>query len=399
MKQTINTRHVRAINQRTILDAIYQHPDGISRAELARSLNMSKPSMADNATALLDIGIIEEIGEDTNTGKLGRKPVLLSFRSDFKYIATIDFYLYDTYFSLSNLRGEKLNKFKIQQTPMTDFKLWIQMCANAISVLMNAQNISSDNLAAIAISLPGIINPEEKKYIVSLKYGEFDMAYLEDYFQTHFHVPVLIRNSTNAAALGEFYYGAGKNCKNLLYISCGQGVGSGLILNGKLYEGSHLASGEFGNFLVPPSLPGEKPRKLEDRISIEGVLSAINASLPDSVLQKLPDGETTVDFSSMIELWKAKDPYIRSFTHKTFSELGWAISCLQSVIDCEKIIIGGEYLAFAEEMLPTITQILHETSSLPVEVAVSDLWNTGGTLGLIATCQEYYFNKICSLEG
>ena len=51
MKQTINTRHVRAINQRTILDAIYQHPDGISRAELARSLNMSKPSMADNATA------------------------------------------------------------------------------------------------------------------------------------------------------------------------------------------------------------------------------------------------------------------------------------------------------------------------------------------------------------
>ena len=37
---------------------------------------------------------------------------------------------------------------------------------------------------------------------------------------------------------------AGKNCKNLLYISCGQGVGSGLILNGKLYEGSHLASGE-----------------------------------------------------------------------------------------------------------------------------------------------------------
>lgn len=157
--------------------------------------------------------------------------------------------------------------------------------------------------------------------------------------------------------------------------------------------------GEFGEFLVPPSLPGEKPRTLEDRISIEGVLSAINASLPDSVLQKLPDGETTVDFSSMIELWKAKDPYIRSFTHKTFSELGWAISCLQSVIDCEKIIIGGEYLAFAEEMLPTITQILHETSSLPVEVAVSNLWNTGGTLGLIATCQEYYFNKICSLEG
>lgn len=146
----------------------------------------------------------------------------------------------------------------------------------------------------------------------------------------------------------------GKTAKICCTSAADQGVGSGLILNGKLYEGSHLASGEFGNFLVPPSLPGEKPRKLEDRISIEGVLSAINASLPGSVLQKLPDGETTVDFSSMIELWKAKDPYIRSFTHKTFSELGWAISCLQSVIDCEKIIIGGEYLAFAEECSPRL---------------------------------------------
>ena len=398
MKQTINTRHVRAVNQRTILDAIYHQPEGISRAELARSLNMSKPSMTDNTAALLDLGIIQELGEGTNTGKMGRKPVLLSFRADFKYIVTIDFYLFHTYFALSNLRGEKLNKFKIQQTPMTDFKLWIQMCGNAISVLMNAQNISCKDLAAIAVSLPGILNPEEKKYIVSSQYGQFDIAYLEEYFEEHFQASVLIRNSTNAAALGEFYYGAGQSCKNMMYVSCGQGVGSGLILNGKLYEGSHLASGEFGNFLVPSSLPGEKPRKLEDRISIDGVLNAINASLPDSVLKKLPSNETKVTFSSMTELWKEGDPYIRNFTHKAFTEMGWAINCLQSVLDCEKIIIGGEYLAFAEEMIPTIRQILQETSSLPVDVVGSELWNQGGTLGLIATCQEYYFNKICSLN-
>lgn len=55
------------LTREPFLDAIYQHPDGISRAELARSLNMSKPSMADNATALLDIGIIEEIREKMQT--------------------------------------------------------------------------------------------------------------------------------------------------------------------------------------------------------------------------------------------------------------------------------------------------------------------------------------------
>ena len=398
MKQTINTKHVRVINQRTILDAIYQQPEGISRAELARNLNMSKPSMADNTASLLDLGIIQELGVGTSTGKMGRKPVLLSFRANFKYIVTIDFYLFHTYFALSNLRGEKLNKFKIQQTPMTDFKLWVQMCGNAISMLMNAQNISCKDLAAIAFSLPGMLNPKEKKYIVPSKYGQFDITYLEKYFEEHFQAPVLIRNSTNAAALGEFYYGAGKGCKNMIYISCGQGVGSGLILNEKLYEGSHLASGEFGDFLVPASLPGEKSKKLENRISIDSVLNTINTHLPDSVLKKLPSGETKVTFSSMTELWKENDPYIRKFMHKIFTEMGWAISYLHSVLDCEKIIIGGEYLAFAEDMIPTICQFLQEASSLPVEVVKSELWNQGGTLGLIATCQEYYFNKICSLD-
>ena len=52
MKKTVNLSHVRTINQRAILDAIFQKGD-TSKAQLARMLNMSKPSMADNVAALL----------------------------------------------------------------------------------------------------------------------------------------------------------------------------------------------------------------------------------------------------------------------------------------------------------------------------------------------------------
>lgn len=387
MKKTVNTSHVRFINLRAVLDAIY-HQESISKAELARRLNMSKPSMADNVADLLEIGIIREIGEGTCGKGGGRKPTLLSFCDDFKYIIAMDFHYHHSFFALSNLKGRLLNEFTIHQTPMSNFRAWTQMCVNAVSTLLAAQNITSEDLAAIAVSAPGILNTKEDQYIISSKFGEFNVAYLEEQLKQSFQVPILIKNSTNAAALGEFYYGSGQNCENLLYISCGQGVGSGLILCEKLYEGSHLAAGEFGFSITPDSLYSKTGSRLEDRISIDSILEAINSGLE----------EEKVSFPAMIERWKNQDPYIKPFVDKICLELGCAVCSLQSFFDCQLIVIGGEYLAFADQMIPEISRLVQSSCPIPVPVVASSLGDNGTVLGLIATCREFYFKHICSRE-
>ena len=214
MKKTVNTSHVRSINQRAVLDAIYQM-ETTSKAELARILNMSKPSMADNVADLLEIGIIQEMGEGACSKGGGRKPVLLRFCDNFKYIIAMDFHYNNSLFALSNLKGEILNEFTIHQTPMSDFHSWARMCINAVAMLMSAQNITNEDLAAIAVSAPGILDIKENQYIVSSKFGDFNVAYLEEQLKSSFGAPVLVKNSTNAAALGEFYYGAGIGCENM----------------------------------------------------------------------------------------------------------------------------------------------------------------------------------------
>lgn len=427
MKKTVNTSHVRSINQRAVLDAIYQL-ETTSKAELARILNMSKPSMADNVADLLEIGIIREIGEGACAKGGGRKPVLLSFCDNFKYIIAMDFHYNNSLFALSNLKGEILNEFTIHQTPMSDFQSWARMCINAVAMLMSAQNITNENLAAIAVSAPGILDIKESQYIVSSKFGEFNVAYLEEQLQKSFGAPVLIKNSTNAAALGEFYYGAGTKCENMLYISCGQGVGAGLILGGKLYEGSHLAAGEFGYFVFPEtafdtrsiftagretgsrsssdSMAGAQNAaaatgaarhvRLEDRISIDSILGLINADLPDELAIRSTREDGRIAFPDMIALWEEGHPYIGSFVDKISYELGCAVCCLQSVFDCQKIILGGEYLAFAKQLIPTLQRLTDTYCPIPVSVVGSQMKDKGTVLGLITTCREFYFTQICS---
>lgn len=65
-----------------------------------------------------------------------------------------------------------------------------------------------------------------------------------------FRVPVWVLNDANAAALGECFLGAGKDCRNVLMITLGTGVGGGLVLNGQLYDGARGIAGELGHFTL-----------------------------------------------------------------------------------------------------------------------------------------------------
>ncbi|MDR1770319.1 MAG: ROK family transcriptional regulator [Hungatella sp.] len=384
MKKTVNLSHVRTINQRAILDAIFQKGD-TSKAQLARMLNMSKPSMADNVAALLQIGIIKEIGEGACSSGGGRKPTLLRFCDNFKYIIVMDFQYQHSYFCLSDLRGAIINQFTIQQTPTADLSSWITMCINAVSMLLASQCITHQDLAAIAVSAPGILNDNDKNYIVSSKYGDFNVGLIEKRLTEAFPVPVLIKNSANASVLGEWCCGGGQDCSHLAFISCGQGVGAGILLNGRLHEGNHLAAGEIGFCITPESLTSNNT-SLENRICIDSILRQLNS---DSQSE-------SVTFPDMIKRYQVQDPQVTALVDRISTELGCAVCNLLSVIDCEMVIIGGDYLAFEEQLIPRIQKIVDDHAAIPVPVIPSRLGEKASVLGLIATSREFYFKQICT---
>lgn len=75
---------------------------------------------------------------------------------------------------------------------------------------------------------------------------------MRDYLQDRLHVPVVLDNDSNAAALAEYRYGAGRDSRHMIYIAASTGIGSGLILNGELFRGSYGWAGECGHMLITP---------------------------------------------------------------------------------------------------------------------------------------------------
>lgn len=391
MKKTVNTSHVRAMNQRAILEAICQH-ESVSKAELARQLNLSKPAMAVNVSEFISKGIIEEIGEGECSEGGGRKPILLRLKKDHKFIVAVDFFYNESVFVLCNILGEVLTRFTIKQVPHQDFEAWIKMATSAISTLLSSQSIVDEQLAAIGISSPGIIS-ENKAHINKPQFGDFDANRLYSVLTENFSCPVYIKNATNASALGEWSEGAGKGMRNIVYVSCGQGLGCGFIVNNRLYEGSQVAAGEVANFITPQTLGCGKT--LEQRICIGGLLTRIREYAPPELLSALPE---TPGLEDVIKLYEADNTFVRNVIEEITVELGCLVCNLVLTFNCDLVIMGGEECtAFSELMLPIINKMVTENCIVPAPVVASKLTQNASSRGMAAICREIYFDTICKL--
>ena len=74
--------------------------------------------------------------------------------------------------------------------------------------------------------------------------------YMKDYITSRLHVPVVLDNDSNVAALAEWRHGAGRGSRHMVYMASSTGIGSGIIINGQLFRGSYGWAGESGHMIV-----------------------------------------------------------------------------------------------------------------------------------------------------
>lgn len=104
----------------------------------------------------------------------------------------------------------------------------------------------TDEVEAIGIGVPGILDVEKGEIISINNIREFNGFNLKNPVEKKYNLPTFINNDANCFALSEAYFGAGKDYKNIIGITLGTGVGGGLVINNKVYSGNLGAAGEFG---------------------------------------------------------------------------------------------------------------------------------------------------------
>jgi glucokinase len=201
------------------------------------------------------------------------------------------------------------------------------------------------------------------------------------YTENHYNVPTKLQNDANACALAEWKFGAGLGCENMIFLTFGTGLGAGLILNGKLYEGTNGNAGEVGHI----RLEKDGPIGYCKRGSFEGFCSgggiaqlgyvmalecAKNGTYPLYFKEGMSQNDITA--KSIADAAAKGDPTALEVYCISGEYLGKGLSLLIDILNPEKIVIGGVFMRSSALLIPTMNKVLKE-EALPESMQVCEI--------------------------
>ncbi|MFC5702523.1 ROK family protein [Cohnella faecalis] len=235
---------IKRINTAVVLEAILRAAP-LSRAQISESTGLNKATVSSLVQDLIDNSLVREIGRGESSG--GRKPVMLEFIASSGYSIGIDLGVNYIRGVLTDLRGSVIAErtASLRQVEPEPVLLALFRC---IDDLIAAAPDSRYGIVGIGVGVPGLVDESGTVlYAPNLKWRE---VALRKMVAERYAVPVTIDNEANCGALGERKYGAGRRIGNLVYVSVGIGIGTGLILQKELYKGASGFSGEMGHLSV-----------------------------------------------------------------------------------------------------------------------------------------------------
>ncbi|WP_258360824.1 ROK family transcriptional regulator [Moorella sulfitireducens] len=392
---------LRELNARLIIDAI-REAGSLSRAEVARQLGLSAPTVSLIIEQLINKGILQETGTGDSSG--GRRPIMLALNPGYRYVAGVDLGKQEVGLALGNLNGDLMAEGSLTFEPGDAGEVVLKRVAETILAMCRENGLDPHLLAAIALAVPGIYDPASG--LVKMVARSFDWERLKpvEVLRGYFNSPVLVKNDVNTAALGEFWRGKGRGASNLAYISVGLGIGAGIILNGQLLEGCHGAAGEIGFMALGKEALDPVFRRyghLETIAStaavVERAREIVAAGKPGLLLGLSRGNKGRVDFRLVCQAAGLQDEDACCLLEEMARWVGLAVANLQQVLDLELIVIGGEVLAAGEIFLNKFKETLATIACSPPEIVYSSLGEKTGLLGTFAVALDYVYDNL--LDG
>lgn len=121
-----------------------------------------------------------------------------------------------------------------------------EIIANLISGI---EKLRSKDFDGIGIGVPGLVDEEKGIIFDVFNIPAWKEVHLKQHLEAHFKIPVRITNDANVFAMGEKFFGKGGPFKNMVGVTLGSGLGTGIIIDDKLYSGAYSSAGEMG--LIP----------------------------------------------------------------------------------------------------------------------------------------------------
>lgn len=380
MRNPATQATVRINNQKLIIEYLLEK-GASSRALISKELNISKPTISLNVEKLLEKEILLELGEGKSSG--GRKPLLIDFNYDFKIIIAIDLNRNTPLLALSNLSGEIISQELIKGSIVDEKEELINKLFDSIEHLIKINKYTIENLGAISIAIPGVIDEATGNIFANPQFNLWIDMNLKEILGKRYNTKIILKNDISMAALGEKHYGIGKFYEDLVFVSVGRGVGAGIIINGKLYEGKRKAAGEIGYSKL---FNYNSKKNLEDVVSTTEIFKRIEKDLVNGV-ETCISNEITID--SIKKALDLKDEYVSKVIREIGLILGMSIVNIAVVLDLEIIILGGAISELDEYLINPIMEVVKDSLPFDTVVKKSEIGKIAGIYGLFVVANNW----------
>ncbi len=261
----------------------------------------------------------------------------------------------------------------------------IEVCVNQI---LEQTGTGIGELSGVGISIPGIVDTKQMKVLsINKKFDDMPDFDFNTWSKQTWGIPTVMENDARAALIGEWQYGAGKNCDNIVLVTLGTGIGGAAMIEGKLLHGKHFQAGCLGGHFTVNMHGGKCTCGNTGCVESEAsswILPILFRNHLDFEQSKAC-GEELLDFELLFRLAIQGDKVSNEIMLHCLDAWSAGIVTMIHAYDPEMVIIGGGVMKSAEVILPYIRKKVEECAWTPwgkVKIEAAHFSDEAGMLGM-----------------
>lgn len=362
--------YIKKINRSIILGKIIEH-GLISRADLSKITGLNKATISVQVANLLEEELIYETTQEHNV--VGRRPIMLSINHNVGYVLGIDFDYRHIQFTIADLSGDPV-QYDSVTLETDDYDDIVEILAEHIKLYQKQYANRRYGLVSVTIGIHGTVhNDESINFVPTYQWKDRNLkSALEQMVDIH----ISIENNANLSAYAERVY-IHHESNNLLCLLLSSGIGTGIMIDGKLHKGYHGYAGEMGHMIISPN--GRKCR-CGNRGCWE-LYSSEPSFLEDLVkLLKRPQ----VTFHDVKVLVEENDAATLEFIDQFIVDLSIGLNNIINLYNPETLVLTSELFKIIPNVIEKIEENLHSSVSEYGSLVISKLGNTSCVMGACA---------------
>ena len=385
-KNAGNNKFLKELNQAHIMNLIRVNK-AISKIELSQMTGLSPTAIGSITNELQTQGYIHETIAGASTG--GRPPRLLELKAGSYYSIGVDFDVDCLNIVLIDITGDIIyqNSSKVTDgnSPEKIFEMIDYLSYSAIGKCISTKQ----KLLGIGVSIPGLIDRKNVEVIMVPNLGWRNIN-IKSYMQKYKDVPLYLENESMASAICENWIGNCRGVENFICINIKSGIGSGIFINGGPYYGEGGTAGEIGHITVDedgPKCGCGNFGCLETMASAGYIVKKAKKMVRQGMSSKLINVEDidNVSIDDIVKAARGGDEALIGILKDSGRYLGIAIATIVNMLNPQKIVIGKEFIKYADIVLDTIKSVIvskalkSPTSNL--EIVASEIGERSSTIG------------------